>query len=265
MALKRGGVVPKRAVRGRSLFEVRRGKLMEPSETGGGWRDDKWPGAWYTNEYMRIFGIPAGIQILFASIALTLAACDGVDLGREWASAEAYEVSAYIQGVPLDKSGIIRQNDAVTPCFSRSVAKDIDVRGLLVFFRTPAGEAAGRKTRYAIRETAPDPRKQEAGADAADTDAGPTEPLGEAPAAPPSEPEPETAEAAEAEPASKPDPAEAAGDRLILVDGLDTLCPPFSVGDDLAVGSYILVFQVLGAEETLRQTERPVFFVGDAE
>jgi hypothetical protein len=37
------------------------------------------------------------------------------------------------------------------------------------------------------------------------------------------------------------------------------------VGDDLAVGSYILVFQVLGAEETLRQTERPVFFVGDAE
>ncbi|MDR2518770.1 MAG: hypothetical protein LBD13_05075, partial [Spirochaetaceae bacterium] len=175
-------------------------------------------------------------------------------------------------------SSIIKYHDTITPSFTRSLANDLDVQGLLVFFRTPEGEIIGRKTRYEIQNSLSGPKKQEAPLDApADPDsfggppAGPDAPPPEAPAGTEkteTETDPAPAIETEAEPAkTAPLPAfeSVYQDRIILVDRLDKECPPFPLAENLPIGSYFMVFQVLGSQETLSQTEYPVFFIGDAD
>ena len=246
-------------------------------------RAEKWRDTCYNNEYMRIFRIQISAAPLLILTLLTLAACDNVDLGREWAPPiEAYEVSAYIQGVSLNRSSIVKRHDTIIPYFTHSLANDLDVWGLLVFFRTPAGKVVGRKTRYEIQNT-PGLRRQEAPVDAPaysepfggsspdpapplETDSTPeVEPppiMGEPPA---THGEPPPVEAAPLPPVEEGEKIEKYEDRIIPVDRLDKECPPFTLTEAIPIGYYFMVFQVLGGKDTLYQVERPVFFLGDAE
>ncbi|MDR2110319.1 MAG: hypothetical protein LBP32_03335, partial [Spirochaetaceae bacterium] len=51
---------------------------------------------------------------------------------------------------------------------------------------------------------------------------------------------------------------------LIPVEYLDRELPPLPLPQDLKIGRYILVFQVLGQGEILYRTDRAVYFLGDA-
>jgi hypothetical protein len=53
-------------------------------------------------------------------------------------------------------------------------------------------------------------------------------------------------------------------DETVLVKQLDLYFPEFRIVEDLAIGRYNLVFQVMGEKEILYKTFKPIYFIGDA-
>jgi hypothetical protein len=74
------------------------------------------------------------------------------------------------------------------------------------------------------------------------------------PAPPPPPPPPPV------EKAKPPIPA----DETVMVKQLDQYLPAFRIVEELDIGRYNLVFQVMGEKEILYRTYRPIYFIGDA-
>jgi hypothetical protein len=53
-------------------------------------------------------------------------------------------------------------------------------------------------------------------------------------------------------------------DETVIVKQLDQRFPEFRILEDLAIGRYNLVFQVMGEREILYKTFKPIYFIGDA-
>ncbi|MDR1418826.1 MAG: hypothetical protein LBI86_00430 [Treponema sp.] len=53
------------------------------------------------------------------------------------------------------------------------------------------------------------------------------------------------------------------GVETVYVGRLDDEFPAFPLPEDLAIGNYTLIFQVLGEKETLYRAEKPFYYVGD--
>jgi hypothetical protein len=54
-------------------------------------------------------------------------------------------------------------------------------------------------------------------------------------------------------------------DHAVLVKQLDQYFPAFRILEELDIGRYNLVFQVMGEKEILYKTYKPIYFIGDAE
>jgi hypothetical protein len=54
-------------------------------------------------------------------------------------------------------------------------------------------------------------------------------------------------------------------DQTLQIKQLDQNLPAFRIFEDLKIGQYTIVFQVLGKDEILYKTSKPVYFLGDAE
>lgn len=70
-----------------------------------------------------------------------------------------------------------------------------------------------------------------------------------------------------AETSQEPDPEADTGpqETVIHVRQLDRDLPTFPLPENLEIGRYIMVFQILGAKDILYKSEIPCFFLGDAE
>jgi hypothetical protein len=179
-------------------------------------------------------------------------------------SSVTYQVSALVGTRSLDECSVIGKDDAARPVFMNSVVNDPDLTGLLVYLQNPEGERVGNKVYYLLK-----------GAESLDRglSRGPEE---NPPQNPVEDRIPEQGEGfAEDTPESEensgkakneiPDPVKKEeGETFIPVSRLDKDIPAFPFPENLKIGNYSLVFEVLGEKQTLYRTERSVHYIGDA-
>jgi hypothetical protein len=139
----------------------------------------------------------------------------------------------------VDSLALVRENDTLVPRFLSNIANDPDVQGLSVSILTPDGKVAGGTVTY--------------------TTSGSTITRG-----------------SETGTISLPPGGTSSGSgttgsstaaslaTTVVVSRLDSRLPPFSLPADLALGSYILDFQVLGKDGVLSELKRPIFYLGSA-
>jgi hypothetical protein len=163
-------------------------------------------------------------------------AADTVATGRDNAGADAADTDA----VGRDSAGADAvDTDAVGQDSAGADAANTD--------------AAGTETD--IVDTGASTDTDTAGASAGDTeipDKTGTETVGTETAVPPAPP---------AETPSAPIPE----DEIVQVKQLDQYLPAFRIVEELAIGRYNLVFQVMGEKEILYKTYKPIYFIGDAQ
>ncbi|MDR1894799.1 MAG: hypothetical protein LBQ61_08985, partial [Spirochaetales bacterium] len=217
-------------------------------------------------------GIPIWTVLLISSVFCTCGELDTV-----LPSSGTYKVNALVNETSLNDSSLISKNDRIYPFFASSVTDDPDITGLLVFLQGPGGETVGKKIHYTleapgkeaprepiaepIKETAAKPvteKPKEQTPESADETAGEGDP---------DSPEPELEQVKPAPAAPLPEPVKteiSEKESLIHVNRLDKDLPPFSLPEDLEIGQYALVFQVLGEKEILYQMEKNVYYLKDA-
>jgi hypothetical protein len=197
-------------------------------------------------------------KVLTILIVLSLF-CGCGELDTVLPSSGTYQVKALVNDTSLDDCSLINAGDAIHPYFASSVANDPDITGLMVFLQNSRGELLGEKVLYTLKTTVKTDFETEAKTETKqDTqESGKTaDTANDAAAENP---------AAEKTPATEP-VKEAAGKNIVIqVKRLDKELPEFPMPDDLEIGQYTLVFQVLGEKETLYQTERPVYYLGSAQ
>ncbi|MDR2537300.1 MAG: hypothetical protein LBC46_03230 [Treponema sp.] len=173
----------------------------------------------------------------------------------------------------------IRQGDEISPYLLNFSADDPDVRGLTVFLKTLSGTILDGKAHYTLSGSAirrnqvdgeldldPDETLPETETNGNDVD---TE-IETQPEAAPVKPKPESTPTLTPEPMPIP-VVETWGwsrgvvEQSFTVERLDRDLPPFMLDSELAIGQYLLVFQVVGVRTVLYQQERLFYFLGDAD
>jgi len=61
------------------------------------------------------------------------------------------------------------------------------------------------------------------------------------------------------------EPAQTANDSIISVDSLDDILPVFSLPDNLLIGSYTIVSQVMSGRDILQRTEKLFYYLGNTD
>jgi hypothetical protein len=206
-------------------------------------------------------------QALFSALLLVvLGACGELDTLLPLKG--TYQVQAMVNGGTLDECALIRAGDRITPYFERSVDNDPDITGLQILLKNARGEITGPAILYTLNsptaETNPPGESIVITVedDAADT----TETVAEDDDAP----EPENIEAEEPdEPLTEtavPKETYTGGESVRFhVKHLDKNLPYFLLPEDLEIDRYTLVFQVLGEEKIFHTTEKPFYYLRDAE
>ena len=139
-------------------------------------------------------------------------------------STGTYQVKALVNNTSLDDCSLVNAGDEIRPYFASSIADDPDITGLMVFVRSAKGEILGGKTLYTL----------ESGIEGDDGSGS------------------ETAR-------------ETGGAKTVIpVKRLDKNLPLFPMPEKLAIGQYTLVFNVLGENETLYQTEQNIYYLHNA-
>lgn len=100
------------------------------------------------------------LSLTLIGISLLMSGCG--DLEMVLPSSGSYKVNAYVNdSTTLDSYAIVSQKDEIYPFFANSVINDPDVMGLSVFLQTPAGETAGEKTHYILKNAVLEDKKLE--------------------------------------------------------------------------------------------------------
>jgi len=187
------------------------------------------------------------LLVFFAFIAAFLCGCEAMD--NILPSAGAYKINVQIDGVPLEECSYVRASDDVNLSFEEAVSDDPDVSTLMVFLKNSPGEVAGWKVIYTL--------DQEAG-------------------------QKETAKSKESEKedenkildddkTANETPTENKktyvfnknGDELYIpVKSLDDELPPFPIPDNLSMGNYTIVLQVMSGKDVLKKTEKNIYYLG---
>ena len=165
-------------------------------------------------------------------------------------STGTYQVKALVNSTSLDDCSLVNASNAIRPYFASSVTNDPDITGLMVSLQNARGEVLGGKILYTLKpeanpgyELVLDPSASRKKAETA--------------------PEPVEGEAPEVE---EEIPVARIGsvNTLIPAKRLDKNLPDFFMPENLQIGQYTLVFQVLGEKETLYQTEEAIYYLGNA-
>lgn len=181
------------------------------------------------------------IKRVFGILVLSSLFCACGELDIVLPSAGTYQVKALVNNTSLDDRSLINTNDTIRPYFASSIANDPDITGLMVSLRDSRGETLGGKVLYTLKSEANENFEivrevvKESGA------------------------------AGEESAAELPVIRIAKTNIQIPAKRLDKNLPNFFMPENLQIGQYTLVFQILGEKETLYQTEKSVYYLGDAE
>ena len=156
-------------------------------------------------------------------------------------STGTYQVRAMVNDVSLDECSLVNSKDTIRPFFARSVSGDPDVTGLVVFLKKSNGEILGKKVHYSLES------KSQFGSEAAFTVQADS-----------------TRDEALDEQQPPPNSTQTDNEILIPVKQFDRDMPCFPMPENLPIGQYIMVFQVLGGKQNLHITEKAIYYLADA-
>jgi len=205
-----------------------------------------------------------------ALIAVFFGGCEAMDAMLP--SAGTYKINVQINGIPLDDCSYAKQSDKINPYFMEPVSNDPDITALMVFLRDSKEEIVGWKVLYNIDPEAveikqpqskPQPQSQPQPQPQPESEAESDEEAEEDEAGETAD-DTVAAEIAEAE--YKIDIPEdyRNGDELIVpVLTLDEELPSFPIPQNLPIGKYTMVSQVMSGKDVLQRTEKTFFYLGN--
>jgi hypothetical protein len=205
--------------------------------------------------YYSKMGISVAARAAFIFLVISLVFACG-ELDTMFTSNGSYQVRTLVNGVPIEDCSIVRSDDKVRPYFAVSVADDPDLVGLLVYLLDSKGKISGGKVRYTVRSDADVIAETEKKA--------PEEIKQNIDEAVPEQAEGESG-VAEAEADVKTEAEAIEEETVIAVKSFARELPYFPLSGNLKIGTYTLVFEVLGNRETLSRTETDIFYLGNAE
>jgi len=181
-----------------------------------------------------------GLLVFPVFIAAFFCGCEAID--NILSSTDIYKISAQIDGVPLEDCSYVRAGEKITFDFEDPVSDDPDVTALMVFFKNSLEESVGRKAVYNLD---PETVKKENAKQAENKNSD-----GE-----------KTANEKSAE-GKKTFVIENKGNELLVsLTNLDDL-PPFPIPENLSVGKYTMVLQVMSGKDILQKTEKNIYYLG---
>jgi hypothetical protein len=181
--------------------------------------------------------------ILF--ISFILFACGDIGWDMVISSSGTYQVSAMVNEVSLDTCSLVGRESDIYPYFKNSLVNDPDVRGLVVFLEDAQGEQISGKFHYGLAGESVETVEAAETVEAKDET-----------------PQGEVGEDGKSGGELVP-PAEFP-EEFIRVPRLDQRLPAFIFPEELPIGYYTLVFQVLGEKEVLYRLEKAVYYIADA-
>ena len=190
----------------------------------------------------------AAKTVVLLIVFLFLGGCEAIENILP-ASASAYKVNAHVNNISLDELSFVSSNDRLRPIFEESVSNDPDVTALMVYLKNSREEITGWKVIYRLASksgqnaensggNAVDAEIETLSGDAGDLSGGL---IIRAPG------------------------NYSNGDELIVtVKSLDGELPFFPVPDDLPIGRYTFVTQVMSGDDNLQKNEKAFFYIGSA-
>jgi hypothetical protein len=195
-------------------------------------------------------------RVLVILILLSLFSACG-ELDTVLPSSGTYQVKALINDTSLDDCSLINANETIRPYFASAVTNDPDIAGLTVFLRDSQGGILGGKILYSLK---PDLNNIEDFEIVIDTQ---NDRKNED-----STQKPAQGDASGENPVVAEEPARlriGAANTLIITKRLDKNLLDFFMPENLDIGQYTLVFQILGEKETLYETEKSIYYLGKAQ
>jgi len=182
-------------------------------------------------------------------IGVFLCACEAMD--NILPSSGAYKINVQIEGVSLEECSYVRSSDNVNLSFEDHVSDDPDVSMLVVYLKNITEEIAGWKVIYTLDQDAA--QKEEASLiNENELEEDENKILKDDKTAD------ETTAAVKKSYAFKKN-----GDELIIpVTSLDDELPSFPIPENLSMGKYTLVLQVMNGKDLLKKTEKNIFYLG---
>jgi len=180
-----------------------------------------------------------------------------------------YKVNVSMNGATLDELSFFDSSVKIKPYFEESVLNDPDVTALVVFLRNSRGNTVGWKVTYTLEpkvneetETAKNDDALKNSNDLEDTE----EDLEEDKLSSEDEDEDDLSPVVivnnRIPPASNTDSYKDGDDLIITVRNLDGELPVFPLPDDLPVGRYTLVSQVMSGRSILQRIEKSIYYMG---
>jgi hypothetical protein len=184
--------------------------------------------------------------IVLAGVLLN--GCEAMD--NILTSAGTYKINVQINGVSLDECSYARSIDKITPRFEEPVTGDPDVTALMVFLKDSLGKIVGWKVIYVLDQEAESKEEEQLLIDE-NTDEDEDEILDDEGAQ-------ETALTVDV---NTPEYYRNGDELIVPVLSLDDL-PSFPIPDNLSMGRYAIISQVMSGKDVLQKTEKNIFYLG---
>jgi len=179
------------------------------------------------------------ISIFLAFLAIF---CGCEDMDNILSSAGTYKINARVSDIPLDECSFAVASDEIRPFFEEPVSDDPDITALVVFLRDTNGDIKGWKVVYsleaeqkpAVNSSQSKKDNAQEGEDSDDTvkkDKTPNYVNGE--------------------------------EKIIAVENLDGDLPFLPLPNNLPMGQYTIVYQVMSGKNILQKTEKNIFYLGE--
>jgi len=189
-------------------------------------------------------------KLLIFPLLLTAFLCGCEAMDNILTSAGAYKINAQIDGVPLEECSYVKSTDKIYFDFEESVSDDPDVSTLVVFLKKPSGDIAGWKAVYTLDKSAGQKEETQVTQE--------NEKQGDEKTTEDDKDGNEAAVEQEKAPVLKKN-----GDELFIhVTSLDDELPSFPIPENLPVGKYTMVLQVMGKKDILQKMEKNIYYLG---
>jgi len=219
--------------------------------------------------------------VLLVFVGFFFGSCEGID--NIVPSSGSYKINVHINGVSVDECSYARSIDKITPRFEDPVAGDPDVTALAVFLKNSQGEIVGWKVIYVLDKEVKEAREKD---DNLLTDENKEEKENKNENEEKDEYENDTENENEdededdakddfvisedinieetvlVEEVETPEFYENGDELIVPVPSLDGELPSFPIPENLPMGIYTMVSQVMSDKTVLQRTEKNIFYLG---
>jgi len=194
--------------------------------------------------------------ILLVFVGLFIIGCEAME--NILPSSGTYKINLQINSTLLDECSYVRSIDKITPCFEDPISDDPDVTALMVFFKDALGNIVGWKVVYIQDQEAE--KKEKLLTDENknnDVNKNANEDKDKSLISDNS-----AEESTITVDVNNPKTYKNGDELIVPVLSLDDKLPSFSMPENLPMGKYTMVSQVMSGKNVLQKTEKNIFFLG---